>query len=121
MIAERKRCVLQARRLGIGKFILAARLRAHLPREAAAKRVGISPDYLSFLERSRPDHLSDELLDKLVDRLGVPKAPLKKLQERHNRIAATYYQAYRKARAAQEARLKSRRGLPQTEPLKAAS
>lgn len=98
MIATRKKYVLQARRLDIGSRIRAARLKKDMTPQEAARALGISVAYLGFLERSRPDYLSDELLIKLVAKLEVPKTPLKRLQSQHNALACGYYRAYRQHR-----------------------
>lgn len=91
----RTQLVKQAKALDIGSRIRATRVKQDMTVEAAARKLGVSPDYLSFIERSRPDPISDEMADKLVDKLGVPKAHLTRLRTKHNQISYAFYRAYR--------------------------
>lgn len=77
----------------VGLLIRKARESRDLTREQAAKKIGISKGYLAILENDGHVRLSDDLIGKLVTKLGVKKQILK-LQPAHNAKAKKVKAAY---------------------------
>lgn len=68
----------------VGNMIKNARIRNNLDRAEAAKKLKITTSYIAHLERDDPVRLSDGLIDKLVEKIGVTKN-IKRLQNKHNK------------------------------------
>lgn len=93
---------------GIGVYIRTARERLDITQAQAAKKVGLSASYFGMLERSFPVHLSDDLINRMVKKLGVSRA-ISKHQAEHNAASTKRFAAYHAAYAKRAARSTSKR------------
>lgn len=88
----------------IGKIVRSRRDSLNLTRTQAAKKLGLSPNYLGLIERDYPTHISDNVEDKL-HKFGA-RVPAK-LVDKQN-IKARKEAAFWRARMAKASKNKSK-------------